>query len=482
MIINTTAGKTYAVTPQTDCTVSTPDGVLIATCPAGGQTFFVAPSAEVEVSDNAALVTESFKGAPAGLSAVWGPADLWRNTVKYEDLPGTAEERATWGMYGWCNTIAAAAGGKDKPVQVIIPAILCARLLSQLKITEMNGEESKACFRGAVMGGHFSGELVVQGIMTDAYSTPQFFRSYQITYSKGGYIWTTPSCEPYFNFEGDFSGVTITKNLFRSELYLDEVHGIMPDVTDATMMCTSSSIKEWYVDLPSLVVAGSGMSGVFQNCKRLEKFTGALPMLEKGNAHATGRAGMFYACPALTDFQSQLPVLSDGRSMFQSCSSLSSWSIPLPVLSLGNTMFYATALAEWTVPLPSLSNGNLMFCECRNLSTITTTLPLLKSALSMFRNCIFRTFDIPLPCLEEGTAMFNGCRNLSTFDSSIPLLRDADDMFLNCGLDVGAINSILDRLPVYEDGQDHTITFTGCLGATGCNTAIGTAKGWTVEV
>ena len=72
MIINTTAGKTYAVTPQTDCTVSTTDGVLIASCAAGEQTLFVAPGAEVEVSDDSALVTESFKGAPAGLSAVWG--------------------------------------------------------------------------------------------------------------------------------------------------------------------------------------------------------------------------------------------------------------------------------------------------------------------------------------------------------------------------------------------------------------------------
>ena len=72
MIINTTAGKTYAVTPQTDCTVSTTDGVLIASCAAGEQTLFVAPGAEVDVSDDSALVTESFKGAPAGLSAVWG--------------------------------------------------------------------------------------------------------------------------------------------------------------------------------------------------------------------------------------------------------------------------------------------------------------------------------------------------------------------------------------------------------------------------
>lgn len=77
MIINTTAGKTYAVTPAADCTVSTPDGVLIVSCPAGSQTCFIAPCAEVEVSDDAALVTESFKGASAGSAAGGGVRTLY---------------------------------------------------------------------------------------------------------------------------------------------------------------------------------------------------------------------------------------------------------------------------------------------------------------------------------------------------------------------------------------------------------------------
>ena len=72
MTIQTTIGKTYAVTSAAECTVTTPEGILIATCPAGEQTLFVAPTTEIEISDDAALVTESFKGAPAGLSAVWG--------------------------------------------------------------------------------------------------------------------------------------------------------------------------------------------------------------------------------------------------------------------------------------------------------------------------------------------------------------------------------------------------------------------------
>lgn len=72
MTIQTTIGKTYAVTSAAECTVTTPEGILIATCPAGEQTLFVAPTTEIEISDDAALVTESFKGAPAGSAAAGG--------------------------------------------------------------------------------------------------------------------------------------------------------------------------------------------------------------------------------------------------------------------------------------------------------------------------------------------------------------------------------------------------------------------------
>ncbi len=69
MKVTVVPGKTYAVTCSSEGTVSTTDGVVIASFRAGEQTLFVAPGAEVEVSDGTALVTESFKGAAPGSSA-----------------------------------------------------------------------------------------------------------------------------------------------------------------------------------------------------------------------------------------------------------------------------------------------------------------------------------------------------------------------------------------------------------------------------
>lgn len=82
MTINTTIGKTYAVTSATECTITTPAGALIAACPAGEQTIFIAPCAQVEVSHEAALVTETFKNAPAGSAAAGGVRALYEHIAQ----------------------------------------------------------------------------------------------------------------------------------------------------------------------------------------------------------------------------------------------------------------------------------------------------------------------------------------------------------------------------------------------------------------
>lgn len=111
MIISTTPGKSYAVTTAVDCTVTTPEGVLIASCPAGEQTLFVAPTMEIQISDDSALVTESFKGAPAGSSAAGGLSDRQaqavgdmvdaslNNTVTEPHTTATGSDNAN---FKWC--------------------------------------------------------------------------------------------------------------------------------------------------------------------------------------------------------------------------------------------------------------------------------------------------------------------------------------------------------------------------------------------
>lgn len=60
----TTQGKNYAVTSPNGCTVTTEDGLTLAEVEAGKQGYFVAVSGKVELSDDAAVLTQVFKLAP----------------------------------------------------------------------------------------------------------------------------------------------------------------------------------------------------------------------------------------------------------------------------------------------------------------------------------------------------------------------------------------------------------------------------------
>lgn len=66
MKVSVTPGKTYAVTTSEECTITSADGTTIATCVAGEQTVFVAPSSAVDVSSDTAVVVESFRSASTG--------------------------------------------------------------------------------------------------------------------------------------------------------------------------------------------------------------------------------------------------------------------------------------------------------------------------------------------------------------------------------------------------------------------------------
>lgn len=75
-IIPTTKGKIYAVVTEQGCTVSTGTGIVICSVEAGAQGYFVAPSNEVTVSDDAALVTATFKCALRTLRLLAGGSKL----------------------------------------------------------------------------------------------------------------------------------------------------------------------------------------------------------------------------------------------------------------------------------------------------------------------------------------------------------------------------------------------------------------------
>lgn len=71
-MIQTIQGKTYAVICANDCTITTAEGQIILEVTANQQGYFVAPSVQVNCSDDSATITMSFDGAPSGTSSDGG--------------------------------------------------------------------------------------------------------------------------------------------------------------------------------------------------------------------------------------------------------------------------------------------------------------------------------------------------------------------------------------------------------------------------
>lgn len=73
MTRNTEIGKMYAVSSAAGCTVTTADGLPLCTVEAGAQGYFTAPTATVEIDDEAALLTKSnFNLAALALGSAGG--------------------------------------------------------------------------------------------------------------------------------------------------------------------------------------------------------------------------------------------------------------------------------------------------------------------------------------------------------------------------------------------------------------------------
>ncbi len=120
--VETSVGKSYAVTTSTACTITTPDGTVIAVCPVGQQTYFIAPTNPVVVSVDDAHVTESFRGAV--LTVLGDGSQSSSESSSEPPLPTEALRFSTINEYFATN---AQPGETQAPSAVYISAVPWAR-------------------------------------------------------------------------------------------------------------------------------------------------------------------------------------------------------------------------------------------------------------------------------------------------------------------------------------------------------------------
>lgn len=120
MIIPTTPGETYAVTATAPCTVSAvmskSSPLLLITIEEPGQYLVVAPTAELYITDDSALVTRSFRSAPVCLSlrsAAGGGVDATEETEQTLGRDGREDNLNSAGF-----SFVAAQSGNLKTVSI----------------------------------------------------------------------------------------------------------------------------------------------------------------------------------------------------------------------------------------------------------------------------------------------------------------------------------------------------------------------------
>jgi len=189
--------------------------------------------------------------------------------------------------------------------------------------------------------------------------------------------------------------------------------------------------------------------------------------------------------------------------------------INTPTLTSISNAFYngnnvmATMLEHCSIcDLPECTDAGQAFRGCSSLKeVIAGNMAALTSFYFAFLDCL--TIDhIAIgncPQLTNAQTMLNSCRTLVKFElGQTPLLRDFANVqnanslrslvFNGCnfaagaaapialnfsGLDADALNALFTSL---DTVTGKTITVTGSVGASSCNTSIATAKGWTVVI
>lgn len=262
----------------------------------------------------------------------------------------------------------------------------------------------------------------------------------------------------------------------------------------------SSMFADSYIRTVPLIDTShaTNMSYMFYGCSRLQ----TVPPLNTSNA--TNLYGMFYGCSNLREvpFLDTSKVTNMGE-MFRDCVSL----IRLPrfdtsnVTSLNTTFYNCASLIE----LPDFDTGKVTditntFRGCNNLVRLpnwnTSNVTAMASAFS-YVNVLSIPPNYDFSKVQNFQSAFEGVS--CTF---IPTITGASgtnftNMFLsskvrravvkganasisyeNCFLSSGALNEVFDNLS--NTGTGKTVTITNNWGATGCNRAIATAKGWTV--
>lgn len=199
-------------------------------------------------------------------------------------------------------------------------------------------------------------------------------------------------------------------------------------------------------------IAATDMSNMFTSCQYLQE----VPLLN--TSLVTNMGAMFSGCAdLLTVPLLDTSLVTSMNSMFSGCSSLQ--TLPLFVTT-------------------SVTNMSTMFLSCNALQTVPAwNTSAVTNMVNMFNACpSIQVVGFSMGAVTSTTTMFGGTTNSLQKFTATGLTRGIS--VANQQMSATELNNFFTSLGTAAGAQ--TITVTGNHGAATCNTAIATAKGFTV--
>jgi len=272
-----------------------------------------------------------------------------------------------------------------------------------------------------------------------------------------------------------FSSVVTTTGIAADTRYF-----IVGSTTDTFQVATTygAAATSLTTNGSGTAIRGTNMSGMFQVCNSLQ----TVPLFN--TATVTDISYMFNSCNSLQTVPLfNTAAVTNMSGMFNSCNSLQ--TVPLfntAAVTNMSYMFYSCYSLQ-IVPLfntAAVTNMSGMFSSCYSLQTV----PLFNTAAvtdmgSMFNSCYSLQTVPAFNCYSVTTGrfvnMFTGCNQLANIDAyNFQFSFSA----AGCKLSAAALDKLYGNL-FTTTGQ--TITVSTNWGTATDNTALATAKGWTVS-
>ena len=430
MIVPTIPSKIYAVTSAGSCTVTFPSSsgeavLLTSVGEGGGQSCFVAVGAQVEVSDEAAIVL------PLPPARAWNPALLdasSQSSGEVHTIAGSTLPADTELHHGDEVILIPEADSID-----LAAAFAPASGTYAVKFTLINESEAYLLVR--------DGEQMLCLVKPHSQIDGMAVRSDEALH------------------------VSVDQGAISEQTFA-------PDGTDEDVITLSDDGNTCFISWPNKLWSSNKLSEdssidrkkitrVEFNAPQLLSADSFLAAISLGSGTATiianlpelRRAEKLCKLTGFAQWVGDMPKLEDGTGMFHSAA-VTSFEGDISQLKTGDNMFDNSGIFSWDKDFPELTSAYRMFADMPNMTSFRTKMPKVTSSASFVNG--LKLVSVEISASKQASTTWFGSSPIETLRLSVPSFQKLD--FSTSG--IGACTP-LETLEIFEDTDADGVMHAG---------------------